>query len=91
MAAYGLSVVVRNEAAFHFFMAIWADVCRFHLGFPFVSFVVGRSALFWVKCRSKAKSDSDFGRVRVKFRHRGNRSNCWFLRDNIKLSSGAAE
>ena len=39
MAANSLSIVVRNEAAFHFFMAIRAGVCRFHLGFPVASAV----------------------------------------------------
>ena len=50
MAAYGLSMVVRNEAAFHFFMAIWAGVYRFHLGFPVDSVVFGQSAMYWIKC-----------------------------------------
>ena len=41
MAAYGLSMVIRNEAAFHFCVAIWAVVSCVHLNFPFVSVVRG--------------------------------------------------
>lgn len=37
MAAYGLSVVIRNEAAFHLGVAIWTGVGCFHLDFPVTS------------------------------------------------------
>ena len=33
MTANSLGIVIRNEAAFHFFMAIGADGCLFHLSF----------------------------------------------------------
>lgn len=38
--ANSLSIVVRNEAAYHFFMAIWAGVCRFHLVFRLLLLLV---------------------------------------------------
>ena len=39
MTANSLSIVVRNEAAFHFFMAIWAGEWLFHVRF-LVEFIV---------------------------------------------------
>ena len=39
MAANSGGMVVRNETALHFFMAIWTGVCLIHLGFPVASVV----------------------------------------------------
>ena len=47
MAANSGDMVVRNETALHFFMAIWTGVCLIHLGFPLLQLlvVIGQCAM----------------------------------------------
>ena len=51
MASDGCRIVVRNETAFHFFVAIWTGAYLIHLGFPVASVVSGN----WSVCNAPRK------------------------------------